>query len=364
MERKEAIEVIKKNWPDSSFTMLREALETLIPELKESEDERIRKSLIDYFNRFKSSDMWNESFSFGDVVSWIEKQGKLIEDYEDRLDRCACESFNKGYKAAIEHQKEKQGEQKCVIDEGKSEIDYCFTKMMNGEKVSPTWSEEDEKMLNDILMCGERHCYLDAGNIAWLKSLRDKVQPKQEWSEEDEKHYQGCLNLMKLSLDTKPYPYYNDYLWLKSIRDKVQPKPSWSEEDENMVRYIGNAITCEESAKYLEEKGVDMIKAHRWLESYKPYFKQEWSKEDDVMIRDILGWLPAKSRPEYNQRRADWLKSLKDRVQPKQEWRGEDIEMLNSAISFVEHSSFTTIGKGKNNVISWLKSLKERIRIV
>jgi hypothetical protein len=27
MERKEAIEVIKKNWPDSSFTMLREALD-------------------------------------------------------------------------------------------------------------------------------------------------------------------------------------------------------------------------------------------------------------------------------------------------------------------------------------------------
>ena len=27
---------------------------------------------------------------------------------------------------------------KCVIDEGKSEIDYCFTKMMNGEKINPT----------------------------------------------------------------------------------------------------------------------------------------------------------------------------------------------------------------------------------
>ena len=40
------------------------------------------------------------------------------------------------------------------------------------------WSEEDEKMLNDILMCGERHCYLDAGNIAWLVSLKERVQPQ------------------------------------------------------------------------------------------------------------------------------------------------------------------------------------------
>ena len=47
--------------------------------------------------------------------------------------------------------------------------------------------------------------------------------------------------------------------------------------------------------------------------------KQEWSEEDDIMVRDIIRCLPTKSRPEYNQRRLDWIKSLKDRVQPKQE---------------------------------------------
>ena len=54
----------------------------------------------------------------------------------------------------------------------------------------------------------------------------------------------------------------------------------------------------------------------------------------------------------------DWLKSLKGRVQPKQEWSEEDEEMLNSTILFVEHSAVTTIGKEKGNVISWLKSLR------
>ena len=39
-----------------------------------------------------------------------------------------------------------------------------------------------------------------------------------------------------------------------------------------------------------------------------------WGKEDDIMLRDILGWLPAKSRPEYNQIRVEWLKSLKQRI--------------------------------------------------
>ena len=43
-------------------------------------------------------------------------------------------------------------------------------------------------------------------------------------------------------------------------------------------------------------------------------------------------------------------------------WSEEDVAMLDSAIAFVEHSAFTKIGKGKNNVIAWLKSLKERMK--
>lgn len=38
-----------------------------------------------------------------------------------------------------------------VIDEGKEEMDYCFTKMMNGEKVSSAWDEEDEHTLQGII---------------------------------------------------------------------------------------------------------------------------------------------------------------------------------------------------------------------
>lgn len=41
-------------------------------------------------------------------------------------------------------------------------------------------------------------------------------------------------------------------------------------------------------------------------------------------------------------------------------WSKEDKEMLNSAVKFVEHSPFSTIGKDKNNVLAWLKSLSER----
>ena len=46
MDRNEAIDIVRKNWP-AGRPQLNEALEILIPELKESEDEKIRKTLID-----------------------------------------------------------------------------------------------------------------------------------------------------------------------------------------------------------------------------------------------------------------------------------------------------------------------------
>jgi RNA binding exosome subunit len=47
MTREEAIEMVRKSWPISRNKDLRKALETLIPELRESEDERIRKEMIE-----------------------------------------------------------------------------------------------------------------------------------------------------------------------------------------------------------------------------------------------------------------------------------------------------------------------------
>lgn len=72
MERKEAIEVVRKNWPHSGYTMLREALETLIPELKESEDEKIRKEILDYFK-----DLDEHGYPTKEWTAWVEKQGEL-----------------------------------------------------------------------------------------------------------------------------------------------------------------------------------------------------------------------------------------------------------------------------------------------
>jgi hypothetical protein len=109
-------------------------------------------------------------------IDWLEKQGKLVDEYEDRLDRCACESFDKGYKAAIEHQKEKQGEQTKIealrTEYAKGRAD-AIAEMKPGE-----WSKEDSirlKRIIDLLRHNRKGdtdtIYQQEQDIDWLNSL-------------------------------------------------------------------------------------------------------------------------------------------------------------------------------------------------
>ena len=101
--------------------------------------------------------------------------------------------FSKMKEAGYEWDAEKKELRKIhVIDEGKAEMDYCFTKMMNGEKVSSAWSEEDEERIKNILLVlGVQVCWNGAtGNkenpyqkeIDWLKSLKQRYT----WKPSDE----------------------------------------------------------------------------------------------------------------------------------------------------------------------------------
>ena len=122
-------------------------IDAVFPELAESEDERIRKWLIHYFTE-------------------------------------VCDNVSEKEKKGILAWLEKQGEQKSI------EVRTTgYWNVQDIEQKPAEWSEEDEKMLNDILMCGEHHCYLDAGNIAWLKSLKDRYTWKPSEEQIDALHY-------------------------------------------------------------------------------------------------------------------------------------------------------------------------------
>lgn len=59
---------------------LKKGIEYIFPELKESEDEKIRKVLIDYFKRYKEHEECGIKTFYGiptdDILAWLEKQDK------------------------------------------------------------------------------------------------------------------------------------------------------------------------------------------------------------------------------------------------------------------------------------------------
>ena len=174
--------------------LIMHTIEELFPEFKESEDEKIRKKLITFFQRFPYTNLYDAGLNAKDALAWIEKQGhkekdiledvkvgdvlvnnygtfilmgkrnggycgvlndntfirstgnnEWTKDLHPATKEQRTELFLKMHEAGWEWDAEKKEVKKIhVIDDGKAEMDYCFTKMMNGEKVNSAWSKEDE----------------------------------------------------------------------------------------------------------------------------------------------------------------------------------------------------------------------------
>ena len=178
-----------------------ECVESLFPELAESRDEEIRKSITEFFKNYSEKGTWK---AIPDVKKWI-----------DWL--------------------EKQGEQK-------------------------PWSEEDDNKINSIkcLLYG-----LDNYNFDnWLKSIKDRVQQKQEWSEWDRILQDVSISYLcnlRDTFETKGWDkeqIQKCISWLQSRKDRYTWKPS----DEQMEAL--NDVISSRDIKYdvLSELWKDLEK--------------------------------------------------------------------------------------------------------
>lgn len=99
------------------------------------------------------------------------------------------------------------------------------------------------------------------------------------------------------------------------------------------------------------------------FEKLEEIFPELAEDKDEKIRKEIYENIRINNPKEFADKYIAWLEKHKEQkpVEQKATWSKEDEETLNSAISFVEHSAFTSIGKGRNYVISWLKSLKDRV---
>ena len=263
---------------------LKATLERIFPELAdESEDERIRKVLVEIVKcNERSGYTLLNNVSTSSMLAWLEKQGERKYNWNEE-------------------------------DEHRIELlkALCEDKFLESVPNSTMYEEMRT-------------------TIDWLKSLKNRVlpQPKQEWSEDDKEHMASILTTLLMEAKNAKIEQYrssveSDIDWIYSLKnkDRVQPKQKWSEEDETNSYHLKTL---------LENLAKDIKHEFRVI------------SDDD--------------RDKYTA----WLESIKDRVQPKQEWSERDKNILNGITSYLCTHDACELD-GFDEWYNWLKSLKQRI---
>lgn len=197
MTREEAIEVYN-NLPNQK---IKEAFEVLAPELRDSDDERIRKEIIDHLVRevglYPGIDRKEHRW-----LRWLEKQKEPTEEPSTRLNGLMQE-----YVYAGKDEEEQEHRLKCYQLFWDALGDSEFFKQK--EQKPWEWGEEETKILDSIIddyeKAAKSFCGYD-GKIGLLRAIRDGEYdlPKQEWSEEDERMRKAVLDEIEHQIEIMP----------------------------------------------------------------------------------------------------------------------------------------------------------------
>ena len=419
MDKEEAMKILKDFHDKSALFSVRTALETLHPELKKSEGERI-KNLIYCLIRDRNDNgklLEQNGVMVEEALAWLEKQDKFIENNEDDSDTDFI----------IYHPlKNGKGRYEC--------IPYSFYGMLSS-------FSEDKDMIDFLRLC----FYTEEECNEWIKQNEstDKVESKFHegdwivWQNKCYKvNYNGCgyelidQNGLSTSLEYGTVDTYA-HLWditkdakdgdvlvasdssifiFKEVRgssckhyialtsdNEIQVntkldkfwetargvKPSTKEQRDTLLKAMADAGYTfdfgKKELKKIEKKSQRMVSAEAKEALYdKP---DAWSEKDEAGLSNAL-WAIKQAKTIAKDENdmgnlwyaENWLNSIKNRIQQKQEWGEEDKQYFNFLEKLLENlqvkSTENEIKKGTTNnseyyykTIQWLKSLKERIKL-
>ena len=346
MDKEEAMKILKNFHDESAIFSVRTALETLHPELKESEDEKTRKEIIYHI---KNCDDTIDEETEKRMLAWLENIPYTI-DHEKR------EGFHLGYKAGFE----KQGE-------SSDQIHY--------------WTEEEiEPIISDYLRGAEHY----GGMIARLRCLKPKSLEKQS--------EQKPANKVEPKFKVGDWITDGDYTWkiveVKPLDYILQSQDgnivddtishvdeqfhSFTIEDakDGDVLVGGGAILM--FRRIGNTKWDDVIDYHCYYDCYRENFivqkdVQYWGNTENNQLnpstkeqRDILFQKMKEAGYEWDAEKKKLNKisqrmvsaEAKEAMYDKPAWSEEDEEFLRRAINAAKDVYPMTA--------NWLKSLKER----
>ena len=153
-------------------------LECVFPELRESEDERIRKWLVDYFGSIKEVVWIHRDITCEQILEWLEKQKK-----QKPIRSCDIVPYIDDKIAALQ---DMWREEKVAFDwDDMHEMIEDVARHFYQKEQTPAWSEEDKRRIDAICELLENTSaihpnYSHRKLIIWLKSLRPSWKPSEK----------------------------------------------------------------------------------------------------------------------------------------------------------------------------------------
>lgn len=220
---------------------------TIFPELKESEDERIRKSIYALITNQEQGSFGlecNHGATWKEMLAWLEKQ-KPIEPIDLKTWKYVVDAVLT----------EREGIGQYIDSPWTKEMAEKLQKRFGDIEQKPAeWSEEDKTILCDIIDKLRRFQMTVIGSesercneiISWLKSLRP--QKKQGWSKEDIEMIDWlirCCESEHSDLCNDRYGHQEivsdlkrdcrkKWDWLESLKEKVAPQKQWKPSEEQL----------------------------------------------------------------------------------------------------------------------------------
>jgi hypothetical protein len=174
MDYQEKLRLAKEALDSGSYD--KETIEYIFPELKNSEDDRVRKCLITFFRRFPYDSIVNAGTNAKEALAWLENQGhdgkKWI--YEDVYLKEKEQLIQDGIDEVLENPQkyglEKQGEQKP--DNKAESMEYNY--------ITP--NPEFFQWIYDRLV----HVHNENPNVDFMLSLKERIEDMQKPSDKGE----------------------------------------------------------------------------------------------------------------------------------------------------------------------------------
>lgn len=269
--------VDRKEWE-----VVQQVLHNIFPELRESEDERIRKAIVGLIEELQRSDKNFAGVELADMLSYLEKQKEQKPRWEinnPHTTKWTKEMIDEKFEELVKE----YHKQKPVVTHGETyHVDTLGTQQVIAGKMPQKpaeWSKEDKAIISCIVCCLDGQFVTEAARkqcLEWFNQHRRDFlnQSKQEWSEEDENKIESIKGLITMGKFVDTNTIKTIWKLLDSLRP--QPKVEWSEEDEEMLNSCICSIEESKENRYAyKETDGDTSYDHEiaWLKSLRPQWK-------------------------------------------------------------------------------------------